>query len=100
MKRAVIALLFLAGSVAYAGTAPLPHPVVNINTATPAQLMFLPGVGAKTAQAIIAARPFPSKPEIIRVKGIKGKRAAVLMPYIVVLGQTTATAKIHAEVKP
>lgn len=44
------------------GAAPTPPPPseVNINSATKEQLMLLPGVGAATADAIIAGRPFTS----------------------------------------
>jgi competence protein ComEA len=54
-----------------AGTRAVPGTLVNINTASKAQLDVLPGIGPVRAQAIIDARPFKSKEEIMKVKGIK-----------------------------
>lgn len=48
--------------------------VININTATPAELMNLQGVGVKTAEAIVEYRQgvgrFSSIDELLKVKGI------------------------------
>lgn len=53
---------------------PLALAAVNINTATPAELETLNGVGAAKAQAIVAHRekngPFKSIDELAAVKGI------------------------------
>ncbi len=46
---------------------------ININTASPAQLESLPGIGPKRAQAIIANRPYSSPEEITKVHGIGPK---------------------------
>lgn len=73
-----------------------PNPVVNVNTATEAQLAFLPGVGAKTAAAIIAGRPYVSVDDLLKVKGIGPAKLAKMRAYVVVMGQTTATTKVHA----
>lgn len=70
--------------------------VVNVNTATVAQLALLPGVGPKTAAAIVAARPYASADDLLRVKGIGPKRLAAMRAYVVLSGETTAKAKIHA----
>ncbi|MCK4648905.1 helix-hairpin-helix domain-containing protein [bacterium] len=46
---------------------------ININTASPAQLESLPGIGPKRAEAIIANRPYSSPEEITKVHGIGPK---------------------------
>jgi competence protein ComEA len=46
---------------------------VDLNSATAAELMRLPGVGKKRAEAIVAARdkrPFKKTDEVLRVKGV------------------------------
>jgi competence protein ComEA len=45
--------------------------LVNLNTATRAELEALPEIGPVKAQAIIDARPFSSIEDVMRVKGIK-----------------------------
>ncbi len=74
-------------------------PVVNVNTATAAQLAFLPGIGSKTAVAIVAGRPYASVADLDKVKGIGPKKLAGMRPYVVLTGPTTASAKIKV-VKP
>ncbi len=52
---------------------------ININTASLAQLVKLPGVGRKTAEKIIAHRmhsPFKTPEDIMKVKGIGKKKFA------------------------
>lgn len=44
--------------------------LVNINTATAAELEALPGIGSVLAGRIIEARPFTSVDELTRVRGI------------------------------
>jgi len=54
----------------------LPNPRVNLNTATEAELVALPGVGEKLAQRIIQARqqkPFTSLSDLDRVPGVGDK---------------------------
>lgn len=56
------------------GDAVASHAPVNINTASQQELEVLPGIGPVKAAAIIEARmerPFASKADIMRVKGIK-----------------------------
>ncbi|MCZ6674733.1 MAG: helix-hairpin-helix domain-containing protein [Verrucomicrobia bacterium] len=49
---------------------------LNINTATKEELVLLPGIGLTYSQRIIAARPFRSIEDLIKVKGIGPKTFA------------------------
>ena len=72
---------------------------VNINTATEAELAYLPRLGAKVAVRIVEQRkqkPFARPEDLMEVKGIGEKMFLSLKPYITVSGPTTLTAKIHA----
>ncbi|MBA7483425.1 hypothetical protein ES707_18940 [subsurface metagenome] len=46
---------------------------ININTASPAQLESLPGIGPKRAESIIANRPYSSPEEITKIHGFGPK---------------------------
>ena len=75
----------VAASAAPSATAPT---LVNINTATSAQLEELPGVGPVTAQAIIDWRTtnggFTSVEELLEVDGIGEATLADLAPYVTI----------------
>jgi competence protein ComEA len=66
---------------------------VNINTATAAQLATLPGIGARTAQAIVDHRQkaggFKKIEELMNVKGIGEKSFLKMKPLITVSGDRT-----------
>ena len=70
-------------------TAPAATPV-NINTASAAQLAGLPGIGARTAQAIVDHRQkaggFKKIEELMNVKGIGEKSFLKMKPMITVSG--------------
>src|SRR5689334_21608010 len=71
---------------------------VNINTATAAELAYLPRVGAKVADRIVERRkekPFTRPEELMEVKGIGEKLYASLKPYLAVSGPTTIHAKVR-----
>lgn len=55
---------------------------VDINTASASILEQLPGVGRKKAAAIIQARPYNTRYDLLRVKGIGKKRLLALWPYL------------------
>ncbi len=66
--------------------------VVNLNTATEAQLDALPGVGEKAAQRIIEHRkktPFKRVEELVKVKGFGKKKFEKLKPHLAVTGDST-----------
>ena len=54
---------------------------VNVNTALKADLVKIPGIGAKVADAIIAARPFKDEADLVKkVKGIGKKNIVTFRP--------------------
>lgn len=64
---------------------PPPHSI-SINQAGPSDLKRLPGIGDAMAQRIIQDRqangPFPSLPDLQRVKGIGPKKFEKMAPYL------------------
>ena len=103
INRSLVVVAVLMGAMTLAGVAEAnilekeaaearSEGVVNINTATAAQLALLPGVGPTRAEAIIAARerrPFRTVNELIRVRGIGRATLRQLRPYVSVQGETT-----------
>jgi competence protein ComEA len=72
---------------------------VNINTASEAELAYLPRLGAKVAVRIVEHRkqkPFARPEELMQVKGIGEKLFLTLKPYVAVSGPTTLTAKVRS----
>jgi len=61
---------------------------VNINSASKADLVALPGIGDVTAERIITTReesgPFGSVDDLLRVKGITKKKLEQLKPFITI----------------
>ncbi|MDO8644612.1 MAG: helix-hairpin-helix domain-containing protein [bacterium] len=85
---ALLFSLMIATAPAWAGKAITG--VVNINTATQQELTLLPGVGVKKAEAIVAARPFKTPADIVKVKGIGPKQFEKMQGSITTEGSTTA----------
>ncbi|HXI26845.1 MAG TPA: helix-hairpin-helix domain-containing protein [Vicinamibacterales bacterium] len=79
-----------------AAAKPAPGAVVNINTASAAELDALPGIGAKTAALIVEYRqkngPFKKIEELMNVRGVGEKSFLKLKPQI-----TVGTAKADHE---
>jgi competence protein ComEA len=102
---ALLSLIAVANPVAAAPKAPGNAPespasaassgVVNLNTATEAELLRLPGVGPAKAQAILALREqlkgFHKLEDLMRVKGIGRKSFRDLQPMLTLQGPTTLT---------
>ena len=71
---------------------------VNINTATAAELAYLPRIGARVADRIVERRkekPFSKPEDLMEVKGIGEKLFTSLKPYVSVSGPTTIHAKVR-----
>ncbi len=67
--------------------------VVNINTAGPAQLTLLPGIGQAKARQILELRAqkiFSSLEDLKAIKGLGPKRLEALKSHVVFSGETTA----------
>ncbi len=90
---ALVTSLLLA-TVAGAADGPPLVGTVNVNTATPAELQLLPGVGEARASALIALRKqrggFKSIDELKDVKGIGDAGLDRMRPYVRLDGKTTA----------
>ncbi len=98
MSSRTMAIALGAALLVATGTAEAKGPkaklvgVVNLNTATPAQLDLLPGVGQKAAEKIVAYRqkePFHRIEDLVKVKGIGKKSFEKMRPYLAVSGETT-----------
>jgi competence protein ComEA len=108
---ALVLLAVLAALPAAAATAPSKAPatakapakteagVVNVNTATAAQLALLPHIGPSIAQRILDLRksdgPFKGADDLMLVRGIGERTFALIKDYVVVKGKTTLSAKVH-----
>jgi competence protein ComEA len=81
----------LAAGLPLAGGAQEKPGVVNLNTATLDELVALPGVGEKRAQAILDARKerggFKSVDDLLDVRGIGAANLEKLRPHLSVGGK-------------
>jgi hypothetical protein len=71
------------------GTA-APKALVNINTATQAELEALPGIGPATAKKIIAGRPFASVADLSKA-GVPAATLTKITPLVTAGASTPAT---------
>ncbi len=95
MTRAVLVLFMLVivpMALALAG--------VDLNSASPKELEALPGIGAKTAEEIVKARPFKSVDDLKNVKGIGKAKFAKLQPLVTVGGEAPPSAPAPEASKP
>lgn len=77
--------------------------LVNINTATIAELDTLPGVGPATAEKIVNARPFSSVTDIENIQGIGGPGSKTyddIIGLITISGATTVVVEDEEEDDP
>ncbi|MEZ0311797.1 MAG: ComEA family DNA-binding protein [Myxococcota bacterium] len=74
--------------------------LVDLNTATAAELDGLPGVGRKRADAIIAKRPFKRVTELLRVRGFGPKLFARVRDHVTVGTSPTAKERLDGLGKP
>ena len=91
LARVIVALLvaLMLRTLAAKETRP-----VDVNKASLADLVCLPGIGPKRAEAILAYRDkrlFKSPTDLLRVKGISPKLFARLRPFVLVGTGTTPT---------
>ena len=56
--------------------------IVNVNSASLAELRTLPRISEITAQAVIDGRPYSSVDDLIRVYGIGPKTLELIRPYV------------------
>ncbi len=95
-----------AGALLFGEDATAPAPAgkkVNINTASTAELAFLPRIGLKVAERIVERRkerPFARPEDLMEVKGVGEKLFVSLKPYVSVSGPTTLDAKVHLSSPP
>ena len=94
-----LALLLVATSAMVTVAAEQAEGVVNINTATAAQLQLLPRIGPALSSRIIEFReangPFKSTDELVAVRGIGERSIEPLKPYLTVKGETTLKSKVR-----
>lgn len=93
MLAAVQPLCPAAAGPAPAKAAPALEGVVNLNTATEAELTLLPRVGEVVARRIIVFReqhgPFQRSEDLMNIQGIGEKTFDKLQPFLAVEGETT-----------
>lgn len=104
MGWVAVAVLALSAGAAFAGKPVMKKQlsgVVNLNTATAAQLDLLPGIGEKAAKKIIEHRkktPFTKVEDLRKVKGFGVKKLEKLKGFLTTSGPTTvAVKKVRSE---
>ena len=62
--------------------------IVNINTASDAELQTVPGIGPVRSAQIIAGRPWESVDALIQISGIGPKQLESMRPFLTVSEET------------
>jgi len=89
MKMLIVLVLGLLASESFAASKLVGQ--VNINEATQASLVLLPGVGPKRAKAIITLRqkrPFRRAVQLRRIRGIGRRTLMKMLPFVRLQGPT------------
>ena len=96
LRAAAAAACLLLALPALAAKKPLgPGDRIDLNRASTAELMRLPGVGLKRAQAIVAHRaktPFQRPEDVVQVQGLGAAWFAKVKPNLTVGGAAAAPA--------
>ena len=106
IRVSAIAALVILGAAALVfgeGGDSAPAKKVNINTASAAELAYLPRIGLKVAERIVERRkekPFARPEELMEVKGVGEKLFLSLKPYVAVTGPTTLDSKVRLSSSP
>ena len=80
MKAWILVMVLLFGGL---GSWGLAQNIININTATEAELVALPSIGPKTAKEIIKHRPYRNAQELQdKVKGVGPKTWKKIQRYV------------------
>jgi competence protein ComEA len=91
---AVLLGLLAAAAPVFAGEGK----TVNVNTASIAELQYLPRIGPSVAAKIVEQReksgPFKSLDDLLLVRGIGEATYEQLKPYLALAGPTTLTEKV------
>jgi competence protein ComEA len=97
LRLAAVAALILSAGPAAAAKKPLgPGERVDLNRASAAELMRLPGVGRKKAEAMVALRkqhPFRRAEDVTAVKGVSAKWLARVRPHLSVAEPPASAAQ-------
>lgn len=98
LRAAVATACLLLALPALAVKKPLaPNDRIDLNRASVAELMRLPGVGQKKAQAIVSHRakaPFQRPDDVVQVKGLGPSWFAKVKPHLTAgVGGAQATAQ-------
>jgi DNA uptake protein ComE-like DNA-binding protein len=97
-RRRLIETLFLLAVAATTLAAAPRRERVDLNTATREELIALPGVGAATADKIIAGRPYSSAADLARA-GVSSKTIDEIKPLVTV-SRAAAADRARASVAP
>ena len=101
---ATLALLLAIPALAFDPAQRSPHQAaskpLDINSASRAQLMMLPGIGGAEADRIIAARPYPSKAKLLADKVLSDETYRALKGRIVALPKATPGPQARADRPP